>query len=130
MDKGQERWEILAPRIEFVLGRPVSWQECGLNEFILSHPRWYRSRPEFVEECLVFYDLCDMVCPLDEAYEVDFSELPFHPRNMLPDQIWFLELIWADYEEHERMKQWQAQANLAHETPCGWCDMNPDSDSD
>jgi hypothetical protein len=123
MDKGQELWEILAPRIQFALDRPVSWQEGGLNEFILSHPRWYRSRPEFVEECIVYYDLCDMVCPQDEVCEEDFSELPFHPRNMVPDQIWFLEQIWTAHEEHELLQEWEAKTKTDHATPCWWCEV-------
>jgi hypothetical protein len=51
------------------------------------------------------------------------SELPFHPRNMLPDQIWFLELIWAEHEEHELLKEWEAKTRTGHATPCWWCQV-------
>jgi hypothetical protein len=85
--KGWLHWRVLAPKIQRSrAGIPISLEEQGQGEFILSFPRWYRTRPEFVDEYVRF---CDLWCPQAEAYTA-FAALPF---NECTEQFFEVEFV-------------------------------------
>jgi hypothetical protein len=85
-------------------GIPVSLEEQGQSEFILSFPRWYRTRPEFVLEYVRF---CDLWCPQAEAYTA-FTALPFNECTEQSLEVEFVNEVRAMFKKARprRHEQW------------------------
>jgi hypothetical protein len=102
--KGWLHWRVLAARIQRSRGVPISLEEQGQGEFILSFPRWYRTRPEFVDEYVRF---CDLLCPQAEAHRA-FAALPFNMCTKQLFNIVFVNEVRAMFKRHRprRCAEW------------------------